>query len=78
MGGDLIIKFKLDNIYCNVKFYRWKMFAVFFLREPIFADRWWFGESSNSNKTVTQLNAMTERRSLKPLPMMPSIRVTTL
>ena len=37
-----------------------------------------FGESSNSNKTVTQLNTMTERRSLEPLPMMPSIRVTTL
>ena len=37
-----------------------------------------FGESSNSNKTVTQLNAMTERSSLQPLPMMPSIRITSL
>ena len=35
-----------------------------------------FSEGSNSNKTVTQLNAMTERSSLKPLPMMPSNRVT--
>ena len=37
-----------------------------------------FSESSNSNKAVTQLNAMTERRSLLPFPMMPSITVTTL
>ena len=47
-------------------------------RNIIYSETFCFGESSNSNKTVTQLNAMTEPRSLEPLPMMPNIRVTTL